>query len=127
MKAIRRFRNGAFYSVGADIFAPYLKECKCLESHDDFVLCDARMLPFKTKSFDIVWCLSTIEHLEKEEGWKLIRAMEGIARQPQAAGDIQRGLIITLALIESLVIYALLTFFLLQAHIGELVGKVGQM
>ena len=54
-------------------------------------------------------------------------AMEGIARQPQAAGDIQRGLIITLALIESLVIYALLTFFLLQGHIGDLVAKIGQM
>ena len=54
-------------------------------------------------------------------------AMEGIARQPQAAGDIQRGLIITLALIESLVIYALLTFLMLQGHIGNLIEKVGQM
>ena len=54
-------------------------------------------------------------------------AMEGIARQPQAAADIQRGLIITLALIESLVIYALLTFFLLQGHIGALVEKVAEL
>ncbi len=54
-------------------------------------------------------------------------AMEGIARQPEAAGDIQRGLIITLALIESLVIYALLTFLMLQGHIGALIAKVGQM
>jgi len=53
-------------------------------------------------------------------------AMEGLARQPEAAGDIQRGLIITLALIESLVIYALLTFFMLQGHIATLVEKLGQ-
>ena len=54
-------------------------------------------------------------------------AMEGIARQPEAAGDIQRGLLLTLALIESLVIYALLTFFLLLPHIGTVVEKAGQM
>lgn len=56
-----------------------------------------------------------------------VTAMEGIARQPEAAGDIQRSLIITLALIESLVIYALLTFLMLQGLISELVAKVGQM
>ena len=35
-------------------------------------------------------------------------ALEGIARQPEAAGKIQMAMIIGLALIESLVIYALL-------------------
>ena len=35
-------------------------------------------------------------------------ALEGIARQPEAAGKIQTAMIIGLALIESLVIYALL-------------------
>lgn len=54
-------------------------------------------------------------------------AMEGIARQPEAAGDIGRNLIITLALIEALVIYALLTFFMLFGHIALLIEKVGQL
>ncbi len=54
-------------------------------------------------------------------------AMEGIARQPEAAGDIGRNLIITLAMIESLVIYALLTFFILQGNIAPLIQKVGQL
>ena len=54
-------------------------------------------------------------------------AMEGIARQPEAAGDISRNLIITLALIESLVIYALLTFFILQGKLAPLIDKVGQL
>lgn len=54
-------------------------------------------------------------------------AMESIARQPEAAGDIGRNLILTLALIESLVIYALLTFFMLQGHIAALIEKVGQL
>lgn len=44
-------------------------------------------------------------------------AMEGIARQPEAAGKIQTAMIIALALVESLVIYALLIFFLLQGKL----------
>jgi len=40
-------------------------------------------------------------------------AFEGIARQPEKAADIRGALIIALALIESLVIYSLLMFFLL--------------
>ncbi len=44
-------------------------------------------------------------------------ALEGIARQPEAAPRIQTATIIGLALIESLVIYALLMFFVLQAKL----------
>ena len=46
-------------------------------------------------------------------------ALEGIARQPEAAGKIQTAMIIALAFIESLVIYALLMFFLLQGKLPE--------
>lgn len=44
-------------------------------------------------------------------------ALEGIARQPEAAGKLQTAMIIALAFIESLVIYALLMFFLLQGKL----------
>ena len=44
-------------------------------------------------------------------------AMEGIARQPDAAKDIRSALIISLALMEALTIYGLLIAFML-------VGKV---
>jgi F-type H+-transporting ATPase subunit c len=40
-------------------------------------------------------------------------ALDGIARQPEAAGKIQVAMIIALALIESLVIYALLISLIL--------------
>jgi F-type H+-transporting ATPase subunit c len=46
-------------------------------------------------------------------------ALEGIARQPESAGQIQTAMIIGLALIESLVIYSLLMFFILQAKLPE--------
>lgn len=51
------------------------------------------------------------------QGKAAAAALEGIARQPEAAGKIQTVMIIALALIESLVIYALLMFFLLNSKL----------
>ena len=44
-------------------------------------------------------------------------AMEGISRNPEAASKVMTPMIIALALIESLVIYALVIAFLLQGKI----------
>ncbi len=44
-------------------------------------------------------------------------ALEGIARNPEAASKVMTPMIIALALIESLVIYALVIAFLLQGKI----------
>ena len=49
-------------------------------------------------------------------------AMEGIARQPEAAGKIQLSMMIALGFIESLVIYALLMFFLLSPQLPDKVA-----
>ena len=51
-------------------------------------------------------------------------ALEGIARQPEAIGQIQTAMIIGLALIESLVIYSLLMFFLLMGKLPATVSEV---
>ena len=45
-------------------------------------------------------------------------AMESIARQPDAAGNIRSTLIVALALMEALVIYGLLIAFMLISQIG---------
>ena len=49
-----------------------------------------------------------------------VSALEGIARNPSAAGTIQTAMIIALALIESLVIYGLVIAVMLQLTIGDL-------
>lgn len=54
------------------------------------------------------------------QGKAAAAALEGIARQPEAAGKIQTVMIIALALIESLVIYALLMFFMLNNKLPQL-------
>lgn len=47
------------------------------------------------------------------QGLSTMKAMESIARQPEAAGDIRTTLIIALAFIEALSIYGLLIAFML--------------
>lgn len=46
-----------------------------------------------------------------------VAALESIAKQPEAAGKVQTAMIIALALIESLVIYVLLSFFLMNGKL----------
>jgi F-type H+-transporting ATPase subunit c len=48
------------------------------------------------------------------QGRAVAAGLEGMARQPEAAGTIQTAMIIGLAIIESLVIYALVMFFMLK-------------
>jgi len=51
------------------------------------------------------------------QGMTASKAMESIARQPDAAKDIRSTLIISLALMEALTIYGLLIAFMLVAKI----------
>jgi len=54
-------------------------------------------------------------------------ALEGMARQPEAAGRLQMAMIIALAFIESLVIYSLLLFFILMNRLpatAEVLSKI---
>lgn len=52
------------------------------------------------------------------QGNAAARAMEAIARQPEAAGEIRTSLIISLAFMEALTIYGLLIAFLILGNIG---------
>ncbi|HOD40643.1 MAG TPA: ATP synthase F0 subunit C [Candidatus Wallbacteria bacterium] len=47
------------------------------------------------------------------QGKSIVAALEGIARQPQSAGEIRTTMIIGLALIESLAIYCLVISLIL--------------
>jgi F-type H+-transporting ATPase subunit c len=56
------------------------------------------------------------------QGMAALGALQGIARNPSAAGKIQTPMIICLALIESLCIYALVIAFFLQGKLPSLPG-----
>ena len=51
------------------------------------------------------------------QGKTATTAMDAIARQPEAAGDIRGALVISLALMEALTIYGMLVAFMLVGKI----------
>jgi len=73
-------KHGGFHAVGLDIHGPSLNQAKKAGYHDDLILCNVQKLPIKRKSFDVAICVEVIEHLRKDEGWKLLEEMEEIAR-----------------------------------------------
>ena len=72
-----------FHAVGCDMFAAAIEESKKEGIHDQYLLVNALDLDktFSPKSFDCVLALDLIEHLEKEEGFRLISLMEEIAKK----------------------------------------------
>ena len=51
------------------------------------------------------------------QGLTASKAMEAIARQPEAAGDIRTSLVLSLGMMEALTIYGLLIAFMLVSKI----------
>jgi SAM-dependent methyltransferase len=74
-------RKRRLFSVGADIFQPYLLHCRAAGFYDDLVRCDVRFLPFGSGTFDIVLCSEVLEHLQPHEAAHLIADMEERARR----------------------------------------------
>jgi F-type H+-transporting ATPase subunit c len=54
-------------------------------------------------------------------------AMEGIARQPEAAGDIKGGMIITAAFIEGATLFAVVVCLLLALGASGYLGVAGEV
>jgi len=74
-------RERELFSVGVDIFQPYLLHCRSAGLYDDLVCCDVRLLPFGPDRFDIVLCSEVLEHLQRYEAEGLINEIELIARR----------------------------------------------
>jgi SAM-dependent methyltransferase len=79
---IRRFRNLVPVRVGVDGFAPAIDASRARGIHTNYVLADLRELErhFAPVSFDVVLASDVIEHFTKDQGLRLLEAMERIAR-----------------------------------------------
>ncbi len=69
------------YSVGVDKFGPYLGESKKRKIHNKYIEEDVAKIGFPDKSFDAIIAIDLLEHLTKEEGYRLIKNMEKWARK----------------------------------------------
>ena len=72
---------GEHHSTGVDICDESLKVAERRGKFKSLVKCDVRNLPFSDKSFDGVVCTEVIEHIPKQDGYKLIEDLERIARE----------------------------------------------
>ena len=68
--------------VGVDAFSPSIEKSKNLKIHNKYHKMDVLDIGknFKPNSFDCVLASDLIEHLDKDDGFKLIEMMEKIAK-----------------------------------------------
>ena len=61
-------------TIGIDINVKNLQMAK--KNYDHIILCDARSLPFKNKTFSFVAAVEVIEHFVKSDGASFIKQLE---------------------------------------------------
>ncbi len=77
------FLEEKYTTVGVDAYKPAIEDSKKRKIHDAYILGDIKKLNslVKKKSFDAVLALDVIEHLKKDDGYKLLDSMEKAARK----------------------------------------------
>ncbi len=78
---VQRFSNKIPYSVGVDIYESAIERSRQAKIHTDYRIGNVMDLDkmFLPKSFECVVASDIIEHLTKEDGYKLLEMMEKIA------------------------------------------------
>lgn len=80
IKTLKEAYNRTFgYSVGLDLRVSVASDAK--KVYDDFVVADAVNLPFRKQSFDATIAIELIEHLTKNEGYKLIEELHRVSKK----------------------------------------------
>ena len=70
-------------TLGLDGYAPSLEEARASGTHNEFLLGDVRRMEslLGGRRFDACVALDVIEHLPKEDGWRMLEQMEKVALQ----------------------------------------------
>lgn len=69
------------YSVGVDVFKPYIDSSKNKNIHTKYILGNINDINFESGSFDAVVLVEVLEHLTKEQGNELLRKAQGWAKR----------------------------------------------
>lgn len=78
---VRSFSHRLRRCVGVDLFEPYLKRSVAAGIHSEYRCLDVLTVGehFEPESFDCIIALDLLEHLPREKGLELLRAMERLA------------------------------------------------
>ncbi|MBN2012878.1 class I SAM-dependent methyltransferase [candidate division KSB1 bacterium] len=78
---LRILKNANHYKVGVDIYKPSILKSRKQNIHDNYIQMNVNELEstIRDKSFDCVIAFDLIEHLETDDGLRLIKAMEKVA------------------------------------------------
>ncbi len=68
-------------STGVDLFEPYIKKARNIQTHGSYELQDIRKLNYGRESFDVVIASHVLEHLPKEEALMVLEKLERIAKK----------------------------------------------
>jgi 2-polyprenyl-3-methyl-5-hydroxy-6-metoxy-1,4-benzoquinol methylase len=69
------------WSLGIDLFDGYLQASERAGIHSEYMKTDATTVEFEPDSFDVVLCAQVIEHLTRDDAWRLMEKMEAWARR----------------------------------------------
>ena len=64
---VKYLRDHNYHVRGCDSSKEAIKKARQINSHGSIVMADATDLPFKNQTFDLISCVSTIEHLTKNQ------------------------------------------------------------
>ncbi len=76
-----RYCSGIKYSLGVEIFEPYLAESRQKKIHSEYLQKNIKDLEFLPRSFDAVIALEVLEHLSKKDGEILLEKMHVWSRK----------------------------------------------
>jgi ubiquinone/menaquinone biosynthesis C-methylase UbiE len=79
--SLLRARKESFHLVGVDIWRPHLRRLCKRRVYDELIQIKAPNLPFKDKSFDISLACEVLEHLDKDDGYELLKELERVSRK----------------------------------------------
>jgi 2-polyprenyl-3-methyl-5-hydroxy-6-metoxy-1,4-benzoquinol methylase len=73
--------NAKRFSVGLDIYMPYLLQSRKSAVHSDYVLADAKALPFRAETVDCAVATELLEHLNKPDGLTMLTEIERVVKR----------------------------------------------
>ncbi len=69
------------YSIGLDVWRQNLKFAKNHKIYDDYILADARFLPFPERSFSAVCACEFLLHVRKSDGSRVLEELERVSKK----------------------------------------------